>query len=308
MRTGTWNPEPRKNDGRNRDIRSRENMTCREFDGVVAELVRSPKAAATSDSELDQAVRRAGVEHAAECSECGARLAAEERLTSSLRALSGGDTVGASDAVEARLLEAFRNHHIGLATQPVAAKVVAAKVVAAKVVAAKVVTIKSRSRAPWYWAVSIAAGLVLFAVLPLLRTDATHETIASVRPPVAERPQVQSPLAAPQAASQGIGDVTNEAPFAPRTMAAGRPARRSASQPAPREQQMVATEFVPLERGGFIEPMDRGQLVRMQVPRMAMRNAGFPVREDRLSEPVLADVLVGEDGTARGIRFVKFTQ
>ena len=62
------------------------------------------------------------------------------------------------------------------------------------------------------------------------------------------------------------------------------------------------------ERGDVIEPMDRGQLVRVQVPRMAMRNAGFPVREERLNEPVLADVLVGEDGTARGIRFVKFTQ
>jgi hypothetical protein len=37
-----------------------------------------------------------------------------------------------------------------------------------------------------------------------------------------------------------------------------------------------------------------------------MRKVGLPVNEDRLSDRVYADVLVGDEGLARAIRFVRY--
>jgi hypothetical protein len=50
---------------------------------------------------------------------------------------------------------------------------------------------------------------------------------------------------------------------------------------------------------------DRGQFVRVKVPASSMRNFGLPVSEERAFERVQADVLMGEDGIARAIRFVR---
>jgi hypothetical protein len=68
----------------------------------------------------------------------------------------------------------------------------------------------------------------------------------------------------------------------------------------------MATEFFPL---AFINvPVTGGQLVRLEVPRVALASFGL-APEDSLegSRPgmVQADVLVGEDGLARAVRFVR---
>ena len=53
-------------------------------------------------------------------------------------------------------------------------------------------------------------------------------------------------------------------------------------------------------------PFNRGQMLRVQLPAAAMRSVGLPVREDHLADPIQADVLVGEEGMPRAIRFVRF--
>ncbi len=68
----------------------------------------------------------------------------------------------------------------------------------------------------------------------------------------------------------------------------------------------VMTDFFPLVDDEF--PMERGQLVRVSLSAAAMQAVGLPVREDRLSERVQADVLVSEEGLATAIRFVKYSQ
>lgn len=55
-------------------------------------------------------------------------------------------------------------------------------------------------------------------------------------------------------------------------------------------------------------PVGHGALVRVNLPAEAMRAVGLPVREDRLSERVQADVLLSEEGLATAIRFVKVSQ
>jgi hypothetical protein len=50
---------------------------------------------------------------------------------------------------------------------------------------------------------------------------------------------------------------------------------------------------------------DRGEVVRVRLPRQSLRQFGIPVNPERLLERVPADVLVGEDGIPRGIRFIR---
>jgi hypothetical protein len=74
-------------------------------------------------------------------------------------------------------------------------------------------------------------------------------------------------------------------------------------RPQPRE---IATPFFPLV--DIAPPMNNGAVVRVSLPASAMRTVGLPVREDRLSERVQADVLMSETGMATAIRFVTYSQ
>jgi hypothetical protein len=78
---------------------------------------------------------------------------------------------------------------------------------------------------------------------------------------------------------------------------------RRVRRPVTRPQEVV-TDFFPLMDPA--PPFERGQLLRVELPASAMQMVGLPVREDRLADPVQADVLVGEEGLPRAIRFVGF--
>ena len=88
-------------------------------------------------------------------------------------------------------------------------------------------------------------------------------------------------------------------------------AARRPDVPAPAAQveeprREVATAFFPLVYSGI--PFTDGQLVRMELPRTALASFGLasPDAHDAASSrTVLADVLVGEDGLARAVRFVR---
>jgi hypothetical protein len=67
----------------------------------------------------------------------------------------------------------------------------------------------------------------------------------------------------------------------------------------------IATEFLPITYGGNLSQLDDGQLVRVELPRSALQSFGLPVNAERAGERVKADVLLGHDGVARAIRFVK---
>lgn len=130
---------------------------------------------------------------------------------------------------------------------------------------------KQYSRPKWpYFA--LAAGLALLALFLYPRPKPQTLHIAIVTPPVADVPQ-------PKAAVQKV--VRRKSP--------------------PRE---VVTAFFPLMEDP--PPFERGELLRVSLPASAMRGVGLPVSEDRLTEMVQADVLVGQEGLARAIRFVRY--
>jgi hypothetical protein len=66
-----------------------------------------------------------------------------------------------------------------------------------------------------------------------------------------------------------------------------------------------ATDFFPLSYGGDQKTIERGEVIRVQMPRSALIRLGLPVNVERADTPVKADLLVGEDGLARAIRFVR---
>lgn len=67
----------------------------------------------------------------------------------------------------------------------------------------------------------------------------------------------------------------------------------------------VVTDFFPLYAGQQLAPLERGRLIRTLVPRSLLGTLGLPVHPDWAIFPIKADVVVGEDGTARAVRFVR---
>jgi hypothetical protein len=63
----------------------------------------------------------------------------------------------------------------------------------------------------------------------------------------------------------------------------------------------VATEFFPLMYSNV--PVANGHTVRLELPQAALTS--FGLEADDASGTVLADVLVGQDGLARAVRFVR---
>ena len=76
--------------------------------------------------------------------------------------------------------------------------------------------------------------------------------------------------------------------------------------PKPRpaqENREVVTEFISVIYDP--EPVDHGRMVRVRLPRSALAAFGLPMNEQRAEETIQADVVLGEDGLARAVRFVK---
>ncbi len=68
--------------------------------------------------------------------------------------------------------------------------------------------------------------------------------------------------------------------------------------------QEIATEFLPLT---YVTEaaQESGQVVRVRIPRAALASFGLPVNAERASELIKADIVIGDDGVARAIRFVQ---
>ena len=91
---------------------------------------------------------------------------------------------------------------------------------------------------------------------------------------------------------------------APIAVAAPRKMNRKLTALRRLEPHEVVTDFFPLMSPA--PPFERGQMLRVQLPAAAMRTVGLPVREEHMADPIQADVLVGEEGMPRAIRFVRF--
>ncbi|HKQ90178.1 MAG TPA: hypothetical protein VJZ77_05820 [Blastocatellia bacterium] len=66
----------------------------------------------------------------------------------------------------------------------------------------------------------------------------------------------------------------------------------------------VATRFYPLVDEGEMAPLESGMIVRVEAPASILISLGLPVTAESINRPVQADLLLGQDGLARAIRFL----
>jgi hypothetical protein len=206
--------------------------------------------------------------HAETCARCRQRLENEKALNAALRTLEIADeALGASPEVERALVAQFRKRHPA---------------------------VSRRWRKPAAIG-AIAAGLVLAMALGLRRNE------PPVSPPVKTEPQAVAVPAAPQVIAPVYRERQKTRPRRQR-MARQKPARQPATLTATRNREIM-TDFIPVVYDPT--PIERGHLVRVRLPRSAIAAFGLPVNEQHADEPIKADVLVGDDGLARAVRFVK---
>jgi hypothetical protein len=252
-------------------------MNCQKFESVVSALARGQMMAAE--------LRGEALAHVDACADCAMRLRNEEMLTRGLQSLAAEmGSLAAPASLEASLLMAFRARQA-------------------------VVPIPKKQSRSYYWVAAVAAMLLIAISVFVFRwTNRPVEDPrqANRQEELQRKPQVvESP--APQFANNGPVPDDDVLPVSPkpRRNRPFNPRRAPNAQVANHVTNEIATDFIPLSYMSTAGLQDGGQIVRVQLPRSALANFGFPVNMDRYNEKVKADVLFGVDGTARAIRFVQ---
>lgn len=281
-------------------------MNCKNFENVIGDLARNQM--------IDAQARESALEHADGCAQCGARLADEQTLTLGLRALSmQSANVEAPAKVEAALFAAFRAPEkvvaLGSYRKQSATRARSLWKVAAAVAAAVVLTFFTFALKDSHWP-KPSPGERAAAAKPATNDNATpvqvdeHEKVA-----VKDVSGVGSGnqagtgkgLMQPENFRRNPARRANRVDVANKSNGSVRPAE-TANNAGNAE---VATDFMPLTYDAGVAPLDSGHLVRVELPRTALLSMGLPMSVERQNEYVKADVLMGEDGVARAIRFVR---
>ncbi len=206
----------------------------------------------------------------------------EEKLTRALKALAAEmEPLGAPDAVELKLLEAFRKQKVVTPFVP-------------------------RRASSRYWLAAAIAAMLLIAISVVAyrlnqRVDDGHKLAKQ------EQPQSNPEIIVEPVKQEQVAGVKDQKSLAQ----APKPKRvRHSNVRRPEDVQLanhaeIATDFIPLSSMTAVNLQDGGQIVRVELPRSALANFGLPVNMDRYNEKVKADVLFGVDGLAHAIRFVQ---
>jgi len=260
-------------------------MNCREFEDIVNDLVRAKM--------IDAASRVTGLAHAEICERCASRLADERSLREGLKSLLASDEgKAAPDRVEVALLEAFR------AQSPNQV--------------ARHLPVQSRSWLRWTLAAAaatlIAFGFIVYSAIqnePQKDNRVVTETHPAPQPTVNPEAQVVKENGATE---QRRGSRAPRPPSG-NWLQLDKPIIRDSMTSYARDNEYT-TDFFPLNYSDDQKTMEseeviRVQVIRVQMPRPALIAFGLPVNIERADVPVKADLLVGEDGLARAIRFVR---
>jgi hypothetical protein len=103
----------------------------------------------------------------------------------------------------------------------------------------------------------------------------------------------------------------NEKPkTTPVSVAAAAQAVAPAAQIGPAAQIQIGDDesdasFYPLPEAEALPAVENAMVVRVQLPVSSLQLMGVPVSEERADASVQADLLLGQDGLARGVRLVQ---
>ncbi len=266
-------------------------MNCQEFDQIVNELAQPESA--------ELALSKKGLAHAATCQSCAARLANFRALAGGLKALAAtNESHSASIQTEELLLAAFRQQKV-LTVAPAKTKVLASLV-----------------RKSWQnpfplWAYATAAAvLVVIGVLAASSWEqAPSPKVLATNP----SPTPQNLVKQQDTARQALviqppikgGKSRLKVNKLQKLEDDGSQVYASLGEFTPIYGEEIATDFLSLTHGVDSQPMESGQLIRVEMPRTALASFGLPVNIERADEPIKADLLLAEDGSARAIRFIR---
>jgi hypothetical protein len=261
-------------------------MNCQRFEDLVNDIAR--------EQILAVSVRSEALAHSSECEHCALRLEDEFAITLRLRNFAGSfESAGAPERIEAQLLAAFTSQPPVRSQRPF---------------------ISPQRYWPKYWIAAIAAMLLVVFALSILRFRQSvpgvgEKNVVPVAGAVSPTNLVALPPAATGRDDQPQLSLPQKRSLAARHYRRGATAITKQSKPTgpigPAGNNEIATDFLPVTYGGVANLADGGRMVRVQLPRSAMASFGLPVNMDRANEWVKADVLVGVDGLAHAIRFVR---
>ena len=260
-------------------------MNCQDFQTTITDLGRGDRGDAPGRESL--------LTHISSCSSCRERLTRERALTEGLRRVADlARAFEAPPSVEEHLLLAFRHKHsLSLRTAKSTYRLTRDYRRALTALAAAVVL--------------VVVGLIAWRVWRGSPGEQRHDHPGSQA--VAPVPPVPPQVATPS-------DLTEERPVftaAPkrhkkpdlRTYRAGNNMGNSNSRDRSQRTE-IATDFLPIGDANLI-PFDGGSVVRVELPRTALVSFGLPMNAEHSQERIKADVVIGNDGLARAIRFVR---
>ena len=259
-------------------------MNCQQFDQVLMDLGR----ACAADGATVQGL---ALRHAQSCPRCAARLSDERKLTAALSAVSAAAAnTQASAPVEHALLSAYRVRFDasrraavgrgGSRTVPTAGRV---------------------------WAVAAAAILLLALAAAWRLRPISHVRsveLASSEPGAYK--QARKATAVRNGETQPAAALARQVVSRPHRTAKHASGSKRVATPEQTAATEVATRFYPLPYGSGLGLDEGWALVRVQMRRSSLATLGVPVNAGSAAGDMLtADVVVGHDGLARGIRFVQ---
>ena len=245
-------------------------MNCQELETIILGMARAQL--------LEASARRQALAHIARCEDCAERLAEQQELTAAVRAAGRNlRSEEASAHVEQSLLAAFRKQaNVAPARSPK--------------------PIRARQ---WPKLALAAAAIVLLALLAgaIRQWQVADPGQKTAIVPTAPDKNEKSP--------EGFLPTVQPERKAVRHFAGQ---RRQAQSSIPRDAtsgEEVVTEFISLAGENELVPLESGQVLRVELPTSTLISMGLPITTEDVSKPVLADLLVGQDGLARAIRFVR---
>jgi len=173
-----------------------------------------------------------------------------------------------------------------------------------------------RGIAWWFWSrrpslLQVCVALPLIGVLVVAAYFQIRHLSgqAGARSSIQSAPGSQAGASLPAAKETAPEPAAKQAPTAPAM--AHMEAAPSVNRRLPSNAQKdaatleIATDFIALTSAAELSSMESGQLVRVLLPRSSLASFGLPFNQELREKPVAAQVLIGQDGVARAIRFLQ---
>jgi hypothetical protein len=271
-------------------------MFCHDFEKIAGALA--------AGHLMEAGKRERALHHASECSACALRLKAERTLEVGLRALcEGADDREAPPQLKTKLRAAFDQQ---VKADPVAPVAPVAPVVTVVTVAPVLAFAPARSRkSARLWMAAAALILISIGVASLSGLPGAAPPNSTVDMSnggkQAQREQSPPPIIKP-------GEPVNQQKIDTDVARKASPERRARRRAAIPEDMAANNEsvsdYIPLTYLADATDVESGTVLRVELPPSALITMGLPMNVDRTDSRVKADLIVGDDGVPRAVRFV----